>query len=83
MNYQIKLYYGIEDSESGIYHAFEARDPEADCCDNVEEVLANMLDKDADDPDFSWNSMYINLPDSLISRIKADGVREYLHKNRN
>lgn len=41
--YQIELFYGYEDSESGIYHAFSAKDPDTRCGDEVRVELADML----------------------------------------
>lgn len=77
--YEVELYYGYEDGESGIFHAFEAVDPNADT--DSEEMAANLaklLDLELDDGSFNWDSMPIRLPDSLLERIKADAVQEYL-----
>ena len=76
-DYQINLFYGYEENECGIYHAFQDEDPDTFHGDGMADVLADMLDISADDDNFNWNSMYISLPRSLIDKIKADGVREY------
>ena len=78
MNYQIRLYYGWEEHESGIYHSFVADDPHNDFDAAVAGRLADMLDVAVDGNSFLWTAMYVDLPQSLIERIKADGVREYL-----
>ena len=77
--YQIELFYGFEEAECGIFHAFEAVDPDVGHDDAViAEELAEQLDTEPDCYRFSCDSMYIDLPESLISRIKADAVREYI-----
>ena len=45
MNDKILLYYGFEEGECGIYHAFEAVDPEAPGDDGgIADRLAELLD---------------------------------------
>lgn len=76
--YQVKLYYGFEEMEYDIFHAFEAIDPDVGHDDAViAKALAEQLDADPDSDNYSCYSMYINLPASLIERIKADAIREY------
>lgn len=53
-----------------------------DSLEDMSDELAEMLDLDTDDESFYWDSMYINLPDSLVKRIKDDAVREYLKVGR-
>lgn len=77
-DYQIHLFYGYEENEEGIYHSFYAGDPDAYHGEHIATMLADMLDISPDDDRFNWNSMYVNLPQPLIEKIKADGVREYL-----
>lgn len=78
-NDKILLYYGIEEGECGIYHSFEAVDPDAPGDDEgVAGHLAELLDCKAEDDRFAYNSMLIQLPDSLVERIKAEAVQEYL-----
>lgn len=75
--YHTVLYYGFQETESGIYHAFEATDPRAAGSDaDVAERLAELLDTSADDDRFNYNFMSIRLPDSLVEQIKADGIQE-------
>lgn len=82
MVYQVELFYGYENSDTGIYHAFLAEDPSDQRGEEMSDELAEMLDLDTDDESFYWDSMYINLPDSLVKRIKDDAVREYLKVGR-
>ena len=78
-NDKILLYYGIEEGECGIYHSFEAVDPDAPGDDEgVAGRLAELLDCKAEDDRFAYNSMLIQLPDSLVERIKAEAIQEYL-----
>lgn len=73
---KIKLFYGYVTSEDGrVCHAFEALDPERDPAEDnaVVNDLADLLDTTPDDPDFNWDSMYIELPASLVKAIQ-DGV---------
>ena len=76
--YQVKLFYGWEEGECGIYHAFKAVDPNADHNDDqIGAELAEQLDREPKDDNFDFNSMYVNLPESLIKRIRADAVQDY------
>lgn len=77
--YQIKLYYGYEEHESGIFHAFQATNPDEEVDSNaIGRDLAEQLDREPDDDCFNWDSMYVDLPDSVVVKIKADAVKEYL-----
>ena len=76
--YQIELFYGYEEGECGIYHAFEAVDPAAANDEDMQEKLANTLGIETDGPNFNWDIMYIRLPDTVVAKIKADAVKEYL-----
>lgn len=77
--YEIKLYYGYEEHESGIFHAFQTLDPEEQVSETeIAKGLAEHLDREADDDCFHCSSMYVALPAALIAKIKADGVKEYL-----
>lgn len=77
--YQIELFYGYEDGECGIWHSFEAHDPDARIAeDEVKERLADSLDISSDSDNFDYDSMYIDLPESLIKKIKDDAVKEYM-----
>lgn len=77
--YQVELYYGFENGENGVYHAIEAVDPDA-CVDDdtMKASLLEALELEPDCPYFNYDSMYVALPDSVVERIKADAVREYL-----
>ena len=75
--YQIKLHYGYQDCEDGIYHAFETSDIEE--CADIREVaarLAGLLDCTPNDESFIWNSMYVALPEKTVERIKQEGRSE-------
>lgn len=78
MPYNVELCYGYFEGECGIYHAFRLVAPEKDFPDDVEKSLAESLETKADNPNFIWDCMHLNLPDAVVERIKADGVREYL-----
>ena len=78
MPYNVELCYGYFEGECGIYHAFRLVAPEKDFPDDVEKSLAESLETKADNPNFKWDCMHLNLPDAIVERIKADGVREYL-----
>lgn len=76
--YQINLFYGYEEGECGIYHAFEAADPDAEINeDAMEKRLAEMLQVEPQDDSFNWDSMYIALPDSVVERIKNDAIMQF------
>lgn len=84
--YKVELFYGYEDHEQGIFHAFEAVAPGASVDQfAMQQRLADALDCTAEDIDegrFNYNSIYINLPDELVAQIKADAVKEYLEKEK-
>lgn len=74
---QVKLFYGWQETENGIFHSFEAVDPIKKGT-GVEQRLAESLDTNTESADFNWDWMYVNLPESLIQRIKRDAVAEYI-----
>lgn len=78
MPYNVELCYGYFEGECGIYHAFRLVAPEKDFPDDVEKSLTESLETKADNPNFKWDCMHLNLPDAIVERIKADGVREYI-----
>ena len=72
----INLHYGYQETESGIYHAFEATDEGRIFDSNaIADRLASDLDVDRKDPDsgFNWNTMMISLPEETVSRIWKRG----------
>lgn len=76
--YQVKLFYGWEETENGTFHAFEAVDPNVEHdAEKISEELAEQLDRKVDDIAFDYNSMYVSLPDTLIQRIQEDAIREH------
>ncbi len=42
--------------------------------DTIASKLAGTLCTTPDDEDFDWNSMFIELPESLVRKIKANGM---------
>lgn len=77
--HQIELYYGYQECEDGICHAFEASDIEERVDSReVAERLAGLLDCTPDDERFNWNSMYIVLPEKTVDRIKQEGRSEMM-----
>ena len=80
--YQVNLFYGYEEGEDGIYHSFQAEDPDVlSDTDWIESHLADLLDSKPEDPGFNWNCMYIDLPESVVMKIRKDAVRDYLSRN--
>lgn len=78
-NEKILLYYGFEEGECGVYHSFEAVDPDARTDDDeVANRLAELLDCQVGDDSFDYTSMFIQLPTTLVERIKAEAVQEHL-----
>lgn len=77
----VTLNYGYQETENGIWHAFEATDPSDHVdTDKMTHHLAKLLDTTSDDNRFNWSSMDIRLPDSLVRKIKEKGVMEALAK---
>lgn len=77
--YRIELYYGYQECESGIYHAFDAVDPQGHHDDEKMAVkLSDTLVTTPDDANFHYNSMHILLPSSIVARIRADAVNDFL-----
>lgn len=82
--YDVRLYYGYQVMEDGsVYHALEAVDPKKKVSEGrMEKTLAEALDTTRHDDRFDYGSMLIRLPDSVVKRIKEDGVKEYVSKSR-
>ena len=79
--YQVELFYGYQEGECGIYHSFELTDPDESAdAGEMAEKLASLLDTKPDNSDFNFDTMYVDLPESVVKKIKADGVREYLER---
>ena len=56
-------------------------DPAGEADDEeIAKELADMLDTEPTADDFNFTDMYVSLPQSLVDRIKADGVKEYLEQ---
>lgn len=68
---RIELYFGYVENTDGIHHAFEVVDPKA-CVDDgdMAKKLAKTLNTTPDDATFNYNSMYLDIPASVIDRIK-------------
>lgn len=80
--YQAEIFYGYQECEDGIYHAFELTDPDTRKDeDDMAEKLADLLDTEPSDDRFDYDSMYVALPESLVERIKAEAIMEYQEKH--
>ncbi len=76
--YEINLCYGYHECEDGVYHSFHAEDPEeTKHIGWVGAHLAGLLDTTIDDDRFNWGCMYIDLPKTIVERIKQEAVLEY------
>lgn len=80
--YQVTIHYGYEQNEDGeIYHAVLATDPSKPVNETaVAAELADLLDLMPEDDTFSWGSMDINLPESLVKQIQVDAVNKYIQQ---
>ena len=77
----VLLFYGWQEGDEGVYHAFKMEDPAGEADDEeIAKELADMLDTEPMADDFNFTDMYVSLPQSLVDRIKADGVKEYLEQ---
>ena len=80
-DYQILLYYGIEECESecSTFHSFRAVDPQQPHDDDaIAADLAEQLDCNTDDDNFQCRNMYIDLPESLTRRIQQDAISAFI-----
>lgn len=76
----INLCYGYQETEEGIFHAFEAHDPSnLPDCDVTAKNLAALLDTTPDDDRFNWNEMDIKLPDSVVRKIQNEAVERFVN----
>ncbi len=74
--YDVELCYAWQETEEGVYHAFEAVDAEQRVdYDAVAEKLADMLDTTRQDERFHWNSMRVSIPESVVKRIQLEADR--------
>ena len=79
MNEVISLAYGYQETEEGIFHAFEANDPSnPPDCDVTAKNLAALLDTTPDDDRFNWNEMDIALPESVVREIQDDAIQQFI-----
>ncbi len=77
--YHINLFYGYQNHEEGIFHAFHAENPtEHGHEDEIAVKLAQLLDTQYGSEDFDYDSMYIEIPASVVEQIKADAVNEFV-----
>lgn len=78
--YSINLHFGYEESTYGISHEFLVRDPQDNVdSDEIAEELAELLDCETGDPSFNYDVIPLEIPESIITRIKAQGVQEHLN----
>lgn len=74
---QIQLFYGWQETEEGVFHAFLTEEVDTKVNDaEMKAKLAEMLDTTPGDQRFNWNVMPIALPEGLVEAIKAQGVKE-------
>ena len=73
--YQIKLRYGMEETENGdFFHVFRVLPEDAPMdfphkCELFDEMREEL---DAAEDDFLWGWMYVNLPDEVVEQIRSD-----------
>lgn len=74
--YQVKLCYGYEQNEDGsIFHAFEAIGPDESPVDlAIDKRLLDVLE--AEEDDFDWDWMFIDLPEKTVSEIRSEALEE-------
>lgn len=75
--YQVKLCYGYEQNEDGsIFHAFEAIGPDESPVDlSIGKKLSDVLE--ADEDSFDWDWLFVDLPESVVSKIRNDAIAEF------
>lgn len=74
--HEVELCYAWQETEEGVYHAFEVVDAELSVDYNaVAEKLAGMLDTTPQDKYFCWNSMRVSIPESVVKRIQLESRR--------
>lgn len=75
--YYAELYYGYQETEEGIFHAFNLEDldnlPDAN---HAAAKLAGLLDTTTKDERFNWDCMDVQLPDGLVAHIQQQAVRK-------
>ena len=76
--YKIRLYYGCEVHYDDVYHSFVAVHPDnSDDDRQVVKELKELLDPISEESTFDYNCMDIQIPDSVVQKIKEDAVREF------
>lgn len=84
MAYRIELYYGFKICTDGPEHVFEAVDPvESDTDNTVPDRLADRLNSYVGSNAFTWDSICIDIPESIVRRIQNDAVQAYLKQGGN
>ena len=82
-NNKLMLYYGFQECEDGIYHAFSLEDMKNLPDDsNVADELAGLLDTVPEDERFNWNCMEVQIPDSVIERIWQEATEAAINAMR-
>lgn len=74
MKYVIELNYGYIETTYGIYHTFRITDPEDKTKKNLCSEFMQDLDYDPETSDefFNYDSMILELPDSIVEKIIED-----------
>lgn len=90
-DYKVELYYGYEETDCGIYHAFEAVgigdgvDSDEMCNDlamSLDCLEINDYNEEVLSERFNCDSMLIALPQSVVDQIKSDAIKEYLESQK-
>ena len=80
-DYRVDLYYGYEESSYGVSMEFVAVDPKVGAdSDEIADGFAEALDVAKDDSHFNYDRCSLELPNSLVTRIQEDAIKDYLAK---
>lgn len=73
--YEVELCYAWQETEDGIFHAFEVVDTRSSIDHNaIAKKLAGLLDTTPDDERFDWNYMRVSLPESVVTHIQSEAA---------
>lgn len=82
--YQVVVSFGYQESDGFVYHSVDLTDSKKRLdADSTGTRLAEMLGTTTDDEQFNWNAMMATIPDSVVERIKRDGVEERMRQSIN
>lgn len=73
--YEVELCYAWQETEDGIFHAFEVVGTRSSIDHSaIAKKLAGLLDTTPDDERFDWNSMRVSLPESVVTHIQSEAA---------